>query len=194
MFYASEIAAIAGTLSLLTALGWLVTNGLPFSLADLTTIRKPSGDGAEANSSNSIGAQKAASHKFVLLPVTASRAPVRGAALSKPAPVSATAPLAPAVPPAAPSPAAVPTPVKVPLDAETQLQFVARALNDSIELADKANRLHTSAQQQLDAAHYALQNLLAELSLVLPVKAPAKESGVQQSAAGRTVYVTALAA
>ena len=42
----------------------------------------------------------------------------------------------------------------------------------AVDTARNAERLHRGAHEQVDAAHYALQNLLNELSLVMPVAAP----------------------
>ncbi len=86
----------------------------------------------------------------------------------------------------------------VPLDQNTQLDRVAQILQSAIELADKAERLHNAANEQLDGAHYALQNLLDELSTVMPIASPAKaqrdvSAGATQTPRRQT-YVTALAA
>lgn len=87
------------------------------------------------------------------------------------------------------------------LDPATQLSLVSRVLNEAIETAERAERLHAAAHERLDSAHYALQNLLAELSSVLPVAAPAAlpetlTDALAQAAppSSRPTYVTALAA
>ena len=86
----------------------------------------------------------------------------------------------------------------VPLGQNTQLNRVSQILQTAIELADKAERLHNAAHEQLDGAHYALQNLLDELSTVMPIASPAKaqrdvSAGPAQTPRRQT-YVTALAA
>ncbi|MEQ1697449.1 MAG: hypothetical protein ABL901_16575 [Hyphomicrobiaceae bacterium] len=85
-----------------------------------------------------------------------------------------------------------------PLDQHTQLDRIAGILQTAIELAGKAERLHNAAHEQLDGAHYALQNLLDELSAVMPVSAPAKGNHDAPAAyvhqPRRQTYVTALAA
>lgn len=98
---------------------------------------------------------------------------------------------------AEPQSAAIPA-GSVPLGQDTQLDRVSQILRSAIELADKAERLHNAAHEQLDSAHYALQNLLDELSTVMPVSAPAKAPSIASAAATqssrRPTYVTALAA
>ena len=68
----------------------------------------------------------------------------------------------------------------------------------SIETALRAQRLHRTAHERVDSAHYALQNLLSELSAIMPIIAPApstRQSPVARSrTALRPVYETALAA
>lgn len=86
----------------------------------------------------------------------------------------------------------------VPLDPNAQLDRISQILRDAIAVADKAERLHNAAHEQLDSAHYALQNLLDELSGVMPVtSAPKAQRDANTSLAqapSRQSYVTALAA
>lgn len=68
----------------------------------------------------------------------------------------------------------------------------------AVDRARSAEQFHRSAHEQVDAAHYALQNLLDELSAVMPI---AKASRPQRTSAARGVrqqahagFETALAA
>lgn len=85
-----------------------------------------------------------------------------------------------------------------PLDQNAQLDRISQILRDAIAVANKAERLHNAAHEQLDSAHYALQNLLDELSGVIPVTSSAKAQRdvtiAPTHAPSRQIYVTALAA
>ena len=52
-------------------------------------------------------------------------------------------------------------------DGAAQLDRISQIVNSAIETADRAKRLHVAAHEQVDSAHYALQNLLDELSAVM---------------------------
>ena len=67
----------------------------------------------------------------------------------------------------------------------------------SVDTAARAQHLHRTAHEQVDSAHYALQNLLNELSAIMPISAPAsstKPPATRSRVTLRPVYETALAA
>jgi hypothetical protein len=83
------------------------------------------------------------------------------------------------------------------LSSATQVSRLTNIVQTGVETAQTAGRLHRQAHEQVDAAHYALQNLLAELTIVMPVAAPAVTASTvtfQRPAPTRPVYHTALAA
>jgi hypothetical protein len=55
------------------------------------------------------------------------------------------------------------------LTVDTQVARIAEIVTRAVDGARDADRLHHAAHEQLDAAHYALQNLLHELSAVMSV-------------------------
>ena len=55
-----------------------------------------------------------------------------------------------------------------------QLNSLSQIVNTGIATADRAERLHCAAGEQVDGAHYALQNLLDELSAVMTITTAAK--------------------
>ena len=177
MIFESEFVFLTILVFSLTAAVWLHTHGFTFSLAELTTIQN-----------NLHQPMRRPAKTPMLLP---SAIP-----LSTPTPVKAKTPAANTQ--AANSQAANIAAGSIPLDQNAQLSRVSQILQSAIELADKAERLHNAAHEQLDGAHYALQNLLDELSTVMPVTSPAKaHSGVAAGPAQahrRPTYVTALAA
>jgi hypothetical protein len=61
----------------------------------------------------------------------------------------------------------------VPVDGG-QLGCLSRIVNSGIATADRAERLHRAAGEQVDGAHYALQNLLDELSAVMTITTASK--------------------
>ena len=74
---------------------------------------------------------------------------------------------------------------------------VSTIVTASVDNAARAQRLHQAAREQVDSAHYALQNLLNELTSVMPISAPVTRHGKDVSRARlvlRPVYETALAA
>jgi hypothetical protein len=150
-----------------TATVWLQIHGLPFSLADLTTIQnKPN---------HSI---RRPANAPMLLP---SAPPPSAHVFEKSQPQTTIVPAG-----------------TIPLDQSTQLDRISQILQTAIGLADKAERLHNAAHEQLDSAHYALQNLLDELSTVMPIASPAKAlrdaSTAPAQSPRRQTYVTAIAA
>ncbi len=177
MIFESEFVFLTILVFSLTAAVWLHTHGFSFSLAELTTIQN-----------NLHQPMRRPAKTPMLLP---SAIP-----LSTPTPVKAETPAANT--PAANSQAAMIAAGSIPLDQNAQLNRVSQILQSAIELADKAERLHNAAHEQLDGAHYALQNLLDELSTVMPVTSPAKAhtdvSAGPAQAYRRQTYVTALAA
>lgn len=177
MIFESEFVFLTILVFSLTAAVWLHTHGFSFSLAELTTIQN-----------NLHQPMRRPAKTPMLLP---SAIP-----LSTPTPVKAETPAANT--PAANSQAAMIAAGSIPLDQNAQLNRVSQILQSAIELADKAERLHNAAHEQLDGAHYALQNLLDELSTVMPVTSPAKAhtdvSAGPAQAHRRQTYVTALAA
>jgi hypothetical protein len=80
----------------------------------------------------------------------------------------------------------------------THMARIGEIVAASVDTALRAQKLHRMAHEQVDSAHYALQNLLNELSAIMPIAAPA--SATKQSPASRSrvtlrpVYETALAA
>ncbi len=52
---------------------------------------------------------------------------------------------------------------------DTQVARISEIVTRAVDGARDAGRLHEAAHEQLDAAHYALQNLLHELSAVMSV-------------------------
>ena len=171
MIIESEFLILAVLIFSLTAAFWLRANGLPFSLADLTIVQPRT-----ANPLNK-ATQKAGSSPF-LLPVSSIGVVVSPAD-------AASAP-------------ALESTESIPLDTETQLNRVSFILQNAIDLAAKAERLHNAAHEQLDSAHYALQNLLDELSSVMPglsnAKFAAPASQADAVSTRHPTYVTALAA
>ncbi len=182
MIFESEFVFLTILVFSLTAAVWLHTHGFSFSLAELTTIQN-----------NLHQPMRRPAKTPILLP---SAIP-----LCTPTPVKAETPAAntPAAnSQAANSQSAIIAAGSIPLDQNAQLNRVSQILQSAIELADKAERLHNAAHEQLDGAHYALQNLLDELSTVMPVTSPAKAhtdvSAGPAQAHRRQTYVTALAA
>lgn len=55
-----------------------------------------------------------------------------------------------------------------------QLGFLSHIVASAVASADRAERLQCAAGEQVDGAHYALQNLLDELSTVMSITAPSK--------------------
>ena len=55
------------------------------------------------------------------------------------------------------------------LSREVQWERVAGVLSGAIDGVKRTQDYHASASQQLDAAHYAVQNLVAELAGTMPV-------------------------
>lgn len=150
MIFESEFQNLAILNFILTASAWLYGHGLPESYTSATHR-------ANATDTNTAGKLKqAAKPAFVLLPVTR------------------------------PTPPAIAT--NMPLDqsdtkrddqrqanrltATAQLDRISQILAASQDVADNAQRLHMEAHEQIDSAQYALQNLLAELSAVMPVATP----------------------
>lgn len=88
-------------------------------------------------------------------------------------------------------------PVDNRLSTATQINRLTHIVDAAAETAHAAGRLHRQAHEQVDAAHYALQNLLAELTAVMPVSAPvvtAPKMTLDRAIPTRRVYHTALAA
>ena len=171
MFLESEFIILTIMVFSLTAAVWIQIHGFPFSLADLTTIQnKPKQT-----------IRRSMSHPM-LLPT----------AIPLAAPLDETTDLT--TDPQAIEAAAGTTP----LDQTTQLSRVSKILQSAFALADKAERLHNAAHEQLDGAHYALQNLLDELSTVMTITSPAivqrDASYATSHAQTRQTYVTAIAA
>jgi hypothetical protein len=79
-----------------------------------------------------------------------------------------------------------------------QVSRLSAIVTTAIDGARDADRLHRAANEQLDAAHYALQNLLHDLSAVMSITAPSVqrvETAVTQlRASSLPVFETALAA
>jgi hypothetical protein len=172
MIIESEFIILAVLIFSLTAALWLRANGMPFSLADLTIVQP------RTAISSSNAAPKTGSSPF-LLPVS---------------PMSVVANFPETVSEQSPERAA-----SIPLDTETQLNRVSFILQNAIDLAAKAERLHNAAHEQLDSAHYALQNLLDELSAVMPGVNGTKPTVAPPPYADaaltrRPAYMTALAA
>lgn len=170
MIFESEFLILAMLVFSVTATGWWFAHGHSFTLADLTIVEP------RTKSANSRSAHKPA-HVPVLLPVSAT--PARAASLHTTTDIALT------------------RPGEIPLDAQTQLSRVSNILQNAIDLAAKAERLHNAAHEQLDSAHYALQNLLDELSAVMPIASKAAATNATPAKtfpAERPVYVTALAA
>jgi hypothetical protein len=71
-------------------------------------------------------------------------------------------------------------------------------VSSAVDCAQAVERLHRTAHEQVDSAHYALQNLLNELSAVMPITAPNQThrdvASIRPRAQLRAVYETALAA
>lgn len=67
-------------------------------------------------------------------------------------------------------PAHMPLQLQAPTEQSGQSQIVrlSQIVNAAIETAGHAERLQRSAHEQIDSAHYALQNLLDELSAIMP--------------------------
>jgi hypothetical protein len=84
------------------------------------------------------------------------------------------------------------------LSSSAQIGKICDIITIAGERARSAERLHRAAHEQIDAAHYALQNLLNELSAVMPIQAPASPSSAPRvatlAATRRVAYETALAA
>lgn len=84
------------------------------------------------------------------------------------------------------------------LSVDTQVARIAEIVTRAVDGARDADRLHHAAHEQLDAAHYALQNLMHELSAVMSVprlnvtraEAPKLETEIAAVAS----YETAMAA
>jgi len=170
MIFESEFLILTIAIFSVTAASWWLSRGPSFTLADLTIVEP------RAKSLNSRVRQKS-THSPVLLPVSAAPA---SAALAQPA-----ADRHPTFP------------SDKPLDAQTQLNRVSHILQNAIDVAAKAERFHNAAHEQLDSAHYALQNLLSELSAVMPIAskvAVAETTPAKTFPAERPVYITALAA
>lgn len=80
----------------------------------------------------------------------------------------------------------------------THMARIGEIVAASVDTAMRARALHRTAHEQVDSAHYALQNLLSELSAIMPIAAPT--SAATQSLTTRSrvtlrpVYETALAA
>ena len=80
---------------------------------------------------------------------------------------------------------------------ETQITSLGRIVASAVDTAHKAERLHRTAHEQVDAAHYALQNLMNELSAVMPVATPVAASRATKLVPRRTIasgFETAMAA
>lgn len=171
MIIESEFIILAFLVFSLTATVWLQIHGLPFSLADLTTIEnKPNHSFRQSPNAPLLLPANAALSAPVITPV-----------------IAKTSELASLIPAGS-----------VPLDQNTQLDRISQILQTAIGLADKAERLHNAAHEQLDSAHYALQNLLDELSAVMPITSPARAirdaSTAPAQSPRRQTYVTAIAA
>lgn len=172
MIFESEFLILAMLVFSATAAAWWFARGPAFSLADLTIVEP------RAKSATSKSAHKSA-HNRVLLP---------GGAVSADAGSHVVA-----------SPGIPNRPGDMPLDTQTQLNRVSIILQNAIDLAANAESLHNAAHEKLDSAHYALQNLLDELSAVMPIASPSK-AAIQPASPSRSfpperpVYVTALAA
>lgn len=83
------------------------------------------------------------------------------------------------------------------INVESQLCCLSRIVNSAIEAAASAERLHCAARDQLDGAHYAIQNLFDELSAVMTITASPmsrRDTNVVLRHSSTPLYVTALAA
>ena len=83
------------------------------------------------------------------------------------------------------------------INVESQLGCLSRIVNSAIETAASAERLHCAARDQLDGAHYAIQNLFDELSAVMTITASPmsrRDTNVVLRHSSTPRYVTALAA
>ena len=70
------------------------------------------------------------------------------------------------------------------LATETHIGRLNGIVTAAVDKARNAERLHRGAHEQVDAAHYALQNLLNELSAVMPVAAselPARSAASRET-------------
>jgi len=173
MIFESEFLILTLAIFSVTAASWWLLHGPTFKLADLTIVEP------REKSRHSRIRQKS-THSPVLLPVSAATASVASA---PPAVLSVTT-----------NPGDKPD---QPLDAQAQLNRVSHILQNAINVAAKAERLHNAAHEQLDSAHYALQNLLSELSTVMPIAskvAAAQATPAKTFPAERPAYITALAA
>jgi hypothetical protein len=86
-----------------------------------------------------------------------------------------------------------------PFDRSAQMDRLAGIVTAAVATAGEAERLHRAAHEQVDAADYALQNLIDELSAVIPGLAPAASTSRDVRAPAlrntrRPAYETALAA
>ena len=80
---------------------------------------------------------------------------------------------------------------------ETQITRLGSIVTSAVATARHAERLHRTAHEQVDAAHYALQNLLNELSAVMPIATPVAASRATKLVPRRTIaggFETAMAA
>jgi hypothetical protein len=84
------------------------------------------------------------------------------------------------------------------LSVDTQVARIAEIVTRAVDGARDADRLHHAAHEQLDAAHYALQNLLHELSAVMSVPglnvARAEKPNPEPEVAAAASFETAMAA
>ena len=172
MIFESEFAILTILVFSLTATVWWYTHGVSFSLGQFNLGELTA---IQNNPNRSI------------------RRPANGPIL-----LPSTTPSAASLPIAVTADNTGITPGSIPLDQNTQLDRISQILRDAIAVADKAERLHNAAHEQLDSAHYALQNLLDELSGVMPVTSSAKAlrdvTRAPTHAPSRQSYVTALAA
>jgi hypothetical protein len=77
----------------------------------------------------------------------------------------------------------------------THMARVGDIVSASVDTAMRAQQLHRTAHERVDSAHYSLQNLLSELSAIMPIAAPTRQSMAPRSGVTlRPVYETALAA
>jgi hypothetical protein len=82
--------------------------------------------------------------------------------------------------------------------ASVHMMRLTEIVSSAVERVHSVECLQRTAHEQVDSAHYALQNLLNELSAVMPISAPTQKRRevrlLQSQPNVRPVYETALAA
>lgn len=165
-----EYLILAFIILSLTTVSWMAMGGSP-GLAALTTLEPQPQAEPRVQAK---GQRRPAPTRLVRAKAPAA-APVATAHAKPPSNLRVTPPFAPATPvegaaaPRATNSAAAATP----LLSGSQIGRLSHIVGSAVATARQAEHLHRSANEQLDAAHYALQNLMIELAAVMPVAAAA---------------------